>query len=126
MIILPVNKTTTTQRFVFTMERESITVFLRFNVLADRWSISLERAGVTILAGQRLVIGTSLLSSHNFKLGELFLFDARLTDVLATHSTEHAFHDLGDPGADPGRTELDDTIQLIYASEAELDAAIST
>lgn len=124
MTVMPIG-TSTAQRYTFTMEGETITVFLRYVVLSDKWLISLERDGVTILAGQRLVIGTDLLSSFNFKLGSLFLFDSRLEGILGGHSTEHAFGELGDPGNDPGRSELGDSILLVHASEAEKSAAIS-
>jgi len=125
MIIMPVG-TATAHRYTFEMEGQPVTVFLRYNLLADRWTISLELDGVTILAGQRLVLGTDLLSSHNFELGMLFLYDDRLTGILGGHSTEHAFHDLGDPGQDPGRAELGDTVVLVHMTEAEKSAAIPT
>jgi len=124
MTIMPIG-TGIAQQYTFTMEGKTIIVHLRYVVLTDKWLISLERDGVTILAGQRLVMGTDLLSAHNFKLGSIFLFDNRLEGILGDHSTEHAFGELGDPGQDPGRNELGDTILLIHASEAEKSAAIS-
>lgn len=94
------------QRLTIVLEAQTVILFLRFESLTDSWLLSIEREGVTILAGQRLVMGTNLLRAHNFGLGGIILFAA------------------DEPGRAPGRDDLVDRVAILHATEAEI-AAVS-
>lgn len=90
------------QRLVFEMEGEDIVITVRYRTLTAVWDFALERAGVVILAGQRILLGTELLRAHNFRLGALFAVDRSESDRDAT------------------REDLGSRVVLVHASEAEL------
>lgn len=126
MELLPTTSSASAYTYTVTLESESIVMRFRYMVLSDKWVMSMERDGVPILTGQRVVMGTDMLSAHNFNLGSLFVFDPRLTGIIGEHSNEHAFGAALDPGKDPGRNDLGDIVFLIYATEADKLAAVST
>lgn len=94
------------QIFTVTFEDEQLTFRIRHLNLPDRWNLCIERDGVPLLEGQRMVVGTDLFGSFNFKLGGLYCVDSEQT------------------GIDPGRFDLGTRVRLIHISEAEI-AAIS-
>ncbi|MEE9382841.1 MAG: hypothetical protein V3V08_05445 [Nannocystaceae bacterium] len=94
------------QSFQIDLEGETVTLTLRYQTLPDDWLLGIEREDEPILEGQRLVMGTDLLRAHNFGLGGIVLFAAE------------------EPGKDPGRNDLEDRVQIVHLTEAEI-AAIS-
>ena len=105
MTIIPVTSDPA-QSFEITLEGQTVTLTLNYQTLSDGWVLGIEREGEPILVGQRLVMGTDLLRAHNFGLGGIFLFAAE------------------ESGTDPGRTDLDDRVQIVHVTEAEIAAIL--
>lgn len=106
MTVIPLTSSPA-QRFAIALEGQTVTMFLRYQSLIDAWVLAIEREGVMIASGLRLVMGTDLLRAFNFGLGGIFLFAAE------------------EPGVHPGRDDLETRVQMIHVTEAEI-AAIST
>lgn len=104
MTIIPVTNEPS-QKFNIVLEGQTVTLFVRYQTLIGGWILDIEREGVTILQGQRFVMGTDMLRAHNFGLGGIVLFAAE------------------DPGIDPGRDDFEDRVQIIHVTEAEIAAA---
>lgn len=76
------------QRLSTVLADSAVVLELFWNTFAKRWSLSVEREGVYLIQGRRLVPGTDLLAGYDLGLGRLFLVDWE------------------GKGADPGRAEL--------------------
>jgi len=94
------------QRFTVILEGKTITIFVRYEALRDGWVMSLEHEGEMLLSGQRLVMGTDMLRSHNFDIGGFFCAAVE------------------NPGVPPGRNDFGDRVTLVHITEAER-AAVS-
>lgn len=105
MTIIPVTSEPS-QTFEIVLEGQTVTLTFKYQTLSDDWLLGIAREDEPILEGQRLVMGTDMLRAHNFGLGGILLFAAE------------------EPGKDPGRNDLEDRVEIVHVTEAEI-AAIS-
>jgi hypothetical protein len=90
------------QQMAATLGGRRVTLRLRYNVNADRWTFDLSIDDVPVLTGRKIVTGIDLLAPFKFGIGLLFADD-------------------GGKGILPGRTELPrGLVRLYHASEAEI------
>ena len=93
------------QQFGTIINNRRVTIRLRWNLMAGRWSFDLAIDDLPVLTGRRIVLGIDLLAPFDFGIGAIFA-------VAAV------------PGAQPGRDELPaGDVRLYQASQEEIAAA---
>ncbi|MDO9417040.1 phage baseplate plug family protein [Pararhizobium sp.] len=96
------------QQFSTVIGGRRVTFRVRYNAIADRWSFDLSIDDLPVLHGRRIVTGVDLLEAFDLGVGVIFA-------SVAT------------PGALPNRVSLPNgEVQIYSATEAEVDAAVSS
>lgn len=63
------------QRLETYLSDTAVTLELMWNESSNRWALSVEREGVPLVAGRRLVPGIDLFAGYRLDIGRLFLVD---------------------------------------------------
>mgnify|MGYP000439282770 CR=1 FL=1 len=84
------------QRLSVQLGGEACEMRVRYGVLVDAWTFDLSIAGVDVLRGRRIVLGTDLLRAHALRLGSLV--------AVATDA----------PGSDPAEGDIGGRVVLVH------------
>ena len=105
MIEIPLTQAPS-QRFTIILEGDTVTFLIQWESLRQGWVMSLEREQVTILSGQRLVMGTDLLRAYNLGIGGLVMSAVE------------------QPGVPPGRNDFGERVTMLHFTESEIASSI--
>lgn len=95
------------QQFATILNNRRVTLRLRYNVTAERWTLDVSIDDLPVLTGRKIVTGVDLLAPFKLGIGLIFALPAK-------------------PGSVPNRNDLPlGNVRLYHATEAEYDAAIS-
>ena len=89
------------QKFATTRNGRRVSIRMRYNPYADRWTFDLSIDGDAVLHGRRIVTGVDLLAAFDLKIGAIFA--------------------LPEKNEESGRCELPNgRVKLFHATEEEL------
>lgn len=63
------------QRLETYLSDETVALELMFNASSERWSLTVEVAGVTKIQGRRIIPGSDLFAGYQLGIGRLFLVE---------------------------------------------------
>lgn len=95
------------QQFGTIINNKRVTIRLRYNVTADRWTFDLSIDDAPVLHGRRIVTGADLVAPFDFGIGAIFAYAISDRDA-------------------PGRAELPaGRVRLFQASADEIAEALA-